>query len=81
MKEQSKERLFEVMSRLDKTFLIKEDIEEKEEEFTVEPQEHGKEGAKYKAKLEEITKHAEKIYKGLPEGEIPSWVQDKITLA
>ena len=51
------------------------------EEFSVEPQEHGEEGPNYKAKLEKIVQHAENIYEGLPEGELPSWVQDKITIA
>jgi len=84
----NKERLFEVMSRLDKTFKPKlnEELEdimdtEVEDDVAVEPQEHGEEGPNYKAKLEKVVKHAEKIYEGLPEGEIPSWVQDKITLA
>lgn len=79
-KTNNKERLLEVMGKLDKTFLIKEDVEDKEE-VSVEPQEHGKEGANYKAKLECIVNKAEKVYERLPEGEIPYWVQDKITLA
>ena len=56
-------------------------LRESEEEITVEPQEHGEEGPNYKAKLEHVVDHAQKIYEGLPEGEIPSWVQDKITIA
>jgi len=83
-----RERLFEVMGRLDKTFKPKlneelEDIMDTkvEDDVEVEPQEHGEEGPSYKAKLEKVIKHAEKIYESLPEGEIPSWVQDKITLA
>jgi hypothetical protein len=54
---------------------------EGEEEISVEPQEHGPEGPNYKAKLEHIVDHAQKIYEGLSEGELPSWVQDKITIA
>jgi len=83
-----RERLFEVMGRLDKTFKPKlnEELEdimdtEVEDEVTVEPQEHGEEGPSYKAKLECIVNKAQKVYEGLPEGEIPHWVQDKITLA
>lgn len=37
------------------------------------------EGASYKAKLEEIVAMAQKAYEELPEGELPSWIQDKIT--
>lgn len=80
MKKDGKVRLFEVMTRLDETFKLNEEFEEKEE-ITVEPQEHGKEGASYKAKLEEIVDLSKKAYKGLPEGELPSWVQDKIVIA
>ena len=86
--EKGKERLFEVMGRLDKTFkkpVLNEELEdimntEVEDDVVVEPQEHGEEGPNYKAKLEKVVKHAKKIYAGLPEGELPSWVQDKITL-
>jgi len=84
----SKTRLFEVMGRLDKTFKPKlnEDLEDVmdtnvEDEITAEPQEHGKEGASYKAKLEELLQLAKKAYSGLPEEELPSWVQDKIVIA
>ena len=80
MKKDGKVRLFEVMTWLDETFKLNEEFEEKEE-ITVEPQEHGKEGASYKAKLEEIVDLSKKAYKGLPEGELPSWVQDKIVIA
>lgn len=52
-----------------------------EDEISVEPQEHGEEGPNYKAKLENLVSNAENIYKGLPESELPSWVQDKITIA
>lgn len=73
----SKIRLFEVMGRLDKTFKPKlnEEIE------SVESNEQYDEGSSYKAKLEEIIALAKKTYKSLPEGDIPSWVQDKIVLA
>jgi hypothetical protein len=82
MKKNTKVRLFEVMGRLDKTFKpnLNEEFEEKEE-ISVEPQEHGKEGASYKAKLEELVDLAKKAYEGLPEGDLPSWVQDKIVIA
>jgi hypothetical protein len=52
-----------------------------EEEIFVEPQEHSKEGASYKAKLEEIVELSNKLYSGLPEGELPAWVQDKIVMS
>jgi hypothetical protein len=83
MKKQSdKEQLFERFEKIDPTFKRKLNEEvDAEEEITVEPQEHGEEGPNYKAKLEHIVEHAEKIYEGLPEGELPSWVQDKITIA
>lgn len=82
MKKDSKTRLFEVMGRLDKTFKPKlNEGFEAEEEISVEPQEHGNEGASYKAKLEELVELAKKAYSGLPEGELPSWVQDKIVIA
>lgn len=90
-KKKEQERLFEVMGRLDKTFKPKlnEEFEEEndvetgegEDDISVEPQEHGPEGPNYKAKLECIVDKSQKIYEGLPEGEIPHWVQDKITLA
>lgn len=77
MKKNSKQRLFEVMGRLDKTFKPKlnEDI------MNAEPEEHQNEGAANKAKLEELVKMAKKAYKHLPDGELPSWVQDNITIA
>jgi hypothetical protein len=82
MKKDSKTRLFEVMGRLDKTFKPKlNEGFEAEEEISVEPQEHGNEGASYKAKLEEIVELSKKAYSGLPEEELPSWVQDKIVIA
>ena len=56
-------------------------VDENEDDISVEPQEHGPEGPNYKAKLECIVDKSQKIYEGLPEGEIPHWVQDKITLA
>ena len=56
-------------------------VPKNESEISVEPQEHGEEGPNYKAKLEHIVDHAQKIYGGLSEGELPSWVQDKITIA
>jgi hypothetical protein len=82
MKRNDKQRLFEVMGRLDKTFKprLNEGFEA-EEEISVEPQEHGNEGASYKAKLEELVDLAKKAYSGLPEEELPSWVQDKIVIA
>jgi hypothetical protein len=77
MKKNDKQRLFEVMGRLDKTFKPKlnEDI------MNAEPEEHQNEGATNKAKLEELVKMAKKAYKHLPDGELPSWVQDNITIA
>jgi hypothetical protein len=51
------------------------------EEIFVEPQEHSKEGASYKAKLEEIVEMAEELYSQLPEGNLPAWVGDKIIVA
>lgn len=82
MKRNDKQRLFEVMGRLDKTFKPKlNEGFEAEEEISVEPQEHGNEGASYKAKLEELVDLAKKAYSGLPEEELPSWVQDKIVIA
>lgn len=79
MKKNDKNRLFEVMGRLDKTFKPK--LNENGDIAIVEPQEHGNEGASYKAKLEEIVELSKKAYEGLPEGELPSWVQDKIVIA
>lgn len=77
MEKNSKQRLFEVMGRLDKTFKprLNEDI------MNAEPEEHQNEGAANKAKLEELVKMAKKAYKHLPDGELPSWVQDNITIA
>jgi len=86
-KKTSKEILFERFEKVDPTFKKKINEEapiepdENGEEITIEPQEHGEEGANYKAKLECIVDKAQKIYEGLPEGEIPHWVQDKITIA
>jgi hypothetical protein len=56
-------------------------VPKNESDVSVEPQEHGEEGPNYKAKLEQLVDNAKKVYEGLPEGEIPSWVQDKITKA
>ena len=39
------------------------------------------EGPTYKAKLEEIVELAQKAYTELGEGDLPAWVQDKITEA
>jgi len=39
------------------------------------------EGASYKAKLEELVELAKTAYENLPEGELPSWVSDKIVIA
>jgi hypothetical protein len=60
---------------------FKKNVAENGEEISVEPQEHGNEGASYKAKLEELVELAKKAYEGLPEEELPSWVQDKIVIA
>lgn len=79
MKKDSKVRLFEVMTRLDKTFKPKLN-----EEFEVEKPEMDEpvgEGASYKAKLEKIVEMAKMAYENLPEGELPAWVQDKIIVA
>lgn len=88
-KKTDKDILFERFEKVDPTFKRRineeqapiEPDENGEEEFTVEPQEHDEEGASYKAKLECIVDKAQNIYEGLPEGELPSWVQDKITIA
>jgi hypothetical protein len=79
MKKDSKTRLFEVMGRLDKTFKPKlnEDVDMQVGTQTDEDNE----GASSKAKLEEIVKMSKKAYKKLPEGDVPAWVQDKITIA
>lgn len=79
-KKSDKEFLFEQMYKVT-GMPLKENFEAEEEEISVEPQEHGEEGPEYKAKLECVVDKAQKIYEGLPEGEIPHWVQDKITLA
>ena len=82
MRKDSKQRLFEVMGRLDKTFKPKLNEEvESIEEPVVEPQEHQEEGVSNKAKLKQVAKMAKNARKQLPDGEIPSWVQDNITIA
>lgn len=83
MKKDSRVRLFEVMGRLDKTFKPKlnEEIESIESEVEVEPQEHQEEGISNKLKLKNVAKMAKNARKSLPDGEIPSWVQDNITIA
>ena len=83
MKKDSKQRLFEVMGRLDKTFKPKlnEGLESIESEVEVEPQEHQEEGISNKVKLKKVAKMAKNARKSLPDGEIPSWVQDNITIA
>lgn len=80
MKRNDKQRLFEVMSRLDKTFKPKlnEDVIPVEKPEMDEPV---KEGASYKAKLEEIVSLAKQAYENLPDDELPAWVQDKIIIA
>ncbi len=81
MLKDSRTRMFEVMSRLDKTFKNKlnENFEiEVKDEKEEKPE---SEGSSYKAKLEEITKLAKKAYENLPEGELPSWLQDKIIIS
>lgn len=80
MKRNDKQRLFEVMGRLDKTFKPKlnEDVIPVEKPELDEPV---GEGASYKAKLEEIVKLAQQAYENLPDSELPAWVQDKIVVA
>jgi hypothetical protein len=74
MKRNDKQRLFEVMSRLDKTFKPKlnENIENDEPKT---------EAPSYKAKLEEIVELAKNAYENLPEKDLPAWIQDKIVVA
>jgi hypothetical protein len=79
MKKDNKDRLFEVMGRLDKTF--KPRLNENFEVEKPEMDEPVGEGSSYKAKLEEIVALAKKAYKNLPETELPTWIQDKITIA
>lgn len=77
MKRNDKQRLFEVMGRLDKTFKPKlnEEIE------NIENDEPKTEAPSYKAKLEEIVELAKNAYENLPEKELPAWIQDKIVVA
>jgi len=72
-----KQRLFEVMGRLDKTFKPKlnEEIE------NIEDDEPKTEAPSYKAKLEEIVELAKNAYENLPEKDLPAWIQDKIVVA
>lgn len=56
-----------------------ENDEESDEDEETEEDIDDMEGSSYKAKLEELTDLASELYEQLPEGEIPSWVQDKIT--
>jgi hypothetical protein len=79
MRKDSKTRLFEVMGRLDKTFKPKLN-EDTEMQIGAQTDEDN-EGASSKAKLEEIVKMAKKAYSKLPEGDLPAWVQDKITIS
>jgi len=72
MKSDNKKRLFEVMSRLDKTFKFNSTKIIKENEEIGE-------GASYKAKLEEIVNLAKRAYENIPDSDIPMWIQDKIT--
>jgi len=77
MKKNDKQRLFEVMGRLDKTFKPKlnEEIE------NIEDNEPKTEAPSYKAKLEEIVELAKNAYEKLPEKDLPAWIQDKIVVA
>ncbi len=77
MKKNDKQRLFEIMGRLDKTFKPKlnEEIE------NIENDEPKTEAPSYKAKLEEIVELAKNAYENLPETELPAWIQDKIVVA
>lgn len=77
----NKNRLFEVLSKIDKSFKQKKLNESEDSLYNINSQEHGNEGSSYKAKLEEIVDFAKNIYKYLPEEQIPSWIQDKIVIA